>query len=176
MTGIEIYMLITAIMSALTAAASVASQQEAADAQEKMNDTSLKAMTDQYTQSMKELGQQQMASNEQSAKEQDKFNLEEAQAQARVTVKAAETGAGGGTLAALKRDVERQNLNRISDTKRTNFYNQLQIRNQQVAAGLRYKGQSSSLPAVQKPDYAGAALNFGSSVVNSFYQAKQMEG
>lgn len=164
------------MLAVATTAASYAQQAAAAREQESQNAIAHQAMIDQYNQTQKELSAQHQAANEEDAHKKDQFNLEAARAVSAVKTQESGTGVGGNTAAGLVRDIKRQNAMRMYDEKRSNHYTNLQISNQMIAAGQRYRGSESSIPLPQRPSALVTGMGIGASLTSSYLDHKSAQG
>ena len=121
-------------------------------------------MFGQLLQTYKEIGQQQLAANEQSAENNDSFSLEAARREATAKVQSDATGVGGSAQDGILRDLARQNAQHAYANKQSLHYSTLQIQNQYTAANMRYQGQLSSAPDIQKPSDGFLAASIGGAV------------
>ncbi|HIF9256531.1 TPA: virion core protein, T7 gp14 family [Photobacterium damselae] len=131
-------------------------------------------MFGQYIQSAQELGEQQLAANEETTKDDEQFSLEAAREIATAKVQSDSTGIGGNTQFHLLTDIARENAKHAYNNSRSLHYTTLQIQNQYTAAAMRYQGQLSSTPATQKPSngYLEAGLNGAATFANSYFGSK----
>ena len=149
---------ITAIVGVFSSVHQYKVQEQQAEEQEKQNQLTQQRYLQQYAMQTQQLAEKSNEQNESAAKQQDEFSLDTARKVATAKVQSEATGIAGNTEQGLLRDIERQNDVRTSDSKRSNFYNNLQISNQMRANGFTLSNQMASIPDVQHPSKTGAVL------------------
>ena len=154
-------------LMALSIASSVAGvygQQQAANAQEAMNQRQYDNIMQARAANINQTNLMQEQERESAMQRQEQNNLRARAAQSTATVSAGESGISGLSVDALLADLGTQQ-NRFNTSVDTNFDRTTQaIAIQRDNASINAASQINQLKTPQAPDYLGAALRIGQAV------------